>query len=97
MLLLLLLWLLLLFFAHQHKAAGVKIEAKQMRWLQWRFHSVTIVLWKETAFPLWRAMDRRWKRNVVYVVSSVMVVMPVSCVSSMAVSCHVRSDIWPIK
>ena len=38
-------------------------------------HSVTIVLWKETAFPLWRAMDKRWKRNVVSMVSSVMAVM----------------------
>ena len=24
------------------------------------FHVVFIVFWKETAFPLWRAMDRRW-------------------------------------
>ena len=28
-------------------------------------YSVTMVLWKETAFPLCRAMERRWKRNVV--------------------------------
>jgi len=28
-------------------------------------YSVTMVLWKETTFPLWRAMERRWKRNVV--------------------------------
>ena len=27
-------------------------------------YSVTMVLWKETAFPLCRAMERRWKRNV---------------------------------
>jgi len=24
-----------------------------------------IAFWKETAFPRWRAMDRRWKRNSV--------------------------------
>jgi len=29
------------------------------KWKQRRFHLVTIVLWKETAFPLWRAMGRR--------------------------------------
>ena len=44
-------------------------------------YSVTMVLWKETAFPLCRAMERRWKRNVVSRVSSVMVVirLPISC------------------
>jgi len=36
-------------------------------------YSVTIVLWKETAFPLGRAMEKRWKRNVVSRVSSVIV------------------------
>jgi len=48
------------------------------------------VFWKETAFPRWRAMDRRWKRNSVSLVSSVTTVMrlPISCVTSMAVSCH---------
>ena len=54
------------------------------------FHSVIIVFWKETAFPRWRAMDRRWKRNSDSLVSSVTTVMrlPISCVTSMAVSCH---------
>jgi len=28
-------------------------------------YSVTMVLWKEAAFPLCEAMQRRWKRNVV--------------------------------
>ena len=28
-------------------------------------YSVAMVLWKETAFPLCRAMEKRWKRNVV--------------------------------
>ena len=28
-------------------------------------YSVTMVLWKETAFPLCRAMVRRWKVHVV--------------------------------
>ena len=27
-------------------------------------YSVTMELWKEAAFPLCRAMERRWKRNV---------------------------------
>ena len=50
-----------------------------------------MVLWKETAFPLCRAMERRWKRNVVSRVSSVIMVirLPISCVSGMAISCHV--------
>ena len=54
-------------------------------------YSVTMVLWKETAFPLRRAMERHLKRNVVSRVSSVIVVirLPISCVSSMAISCHV--------
>jgi len=34
-----------------------------------------MVSWKETAFPLWRAMERRWKKNVVWRVSSVIVVI----------------------
>jgi len=38
-------------------------------------YAVTMVLWKETAFPLCRAMERRWKRNVVCRVSSVIVVI----------------------
>ena len=48
------------------------------------FHSVIIVFWKEAAFPRWRAMDRRWKRNSVSLVSSVTTVMrlPISCVSN---------------
>ena len=35
-------------------------------------------------------MDRRWKRNSVPLVSSVTNVMrlPISCITSMAVSCH---------
>ena len=54
-------------------------------------YSVEMVLWKETAFPLCRATEKRWKRNVVSRVSSVIVVilLPISCVSSMAISCHV--------
>ena len=54
---------------------------------------MTMALWKETALPLCRAMERRWKRNVVSRVSSVIVVirLSISCVSSMAIdlSCHV--------
>ena len=53
-------------------------------------YSVTMVLWKETAFPLCSAMERRWKRNVVSRMSSVIVAirLSISCVSSMAISCH---------
>jgi len=29
-------------------------------------YSVTMVLWKETAFPLCTAIEKRWKRNVVF-------------------------------
>ena len=51
-------------------------------------HSVTVMFWKETAFPFWRAMDRRWNRNAVYLLFSVIVVirLPISRISSMAMS-----------
>jgi len=49
-------------------------------------YSVTMVLWKETAFPLCRATESRWKRNVVSRVSSVIVVIRLPI--SMAVSCY---------
>jgi len=38
-------------------------------------YSVTMVLWKETAFPLCRAIERRWNRNAVSMMSSVIVAM----------------------
>ena len=43
---------------------------------------------EKTAFPLCRAIERRWKRNVVSRVSSVIVVirLHISCVSSVAIS-----------
>ena len=43
------------------------------------------------ASPLCRAMEKRWNRNVVSRVSSVIVVirLPIAYVSSMAISCHV--------
>ena len=43
-------------------------------------YSVTMVLWKETAFPLCRAMERRWKRNIISRVSSVIVVIRLSVI-----------------
>ena len=57
-------------------------------------YSLSMVLWKETAFPLCRAMERRGKRNVVSLVSSVIVVIgptPANLdrMSSLAISCHV--------
>jgi len=48
-------------------------------------YSVTMVLWKETTFPLWRAMDRHWKWNIVSLVSSVIVVI------HLLISCHVSA------
>ena len=47
-------------------------------------YSVTMVSWKETAFPFCRATERHWKKNVVSRVSSTTVVirLPISCVSS---------------
>ena len=55
---------------------GKKIEVKQC-------NVVFIVFWKETTFPLWRAMDRRWNRNVISLLSSVTAEMrlPISCVN----------------
>jgi len=41
-------------------------------------HSVVMVSWKETAFSLWRAMDRSCNKNVVFLVSSVMVMVVIS-------------------
>jgi len=38
-------------------------------------YSVTMVLWKETAFPLCRSIEKRWNRNVVSRVSYVIVVI----------------------
>jgi len=61
-------------------------------------YSVTMVFWKETVLPLCRAMERRWKRNVVSRVSSVIVVihLPISLLlllSGSRSSCrHAR---WP--
>jgi len=44
------------------------------------------VLWKETAFPRWRATDSLWNRYVVSMVSSVTAVIrrPSSCTNSTA-------------
>jgi len=65
--------LLLLFLgAHHHKAAGLKTKLSKIKMVAKVPYLVTIVLWKETAFPLWRAIQKRWKRNVVSLVSSVM-------------------------
>jgi len=47
---------------------------------------VVKVLWKETAFPRWKATDSRWNRYVVSLVSSVTAVIrrPSSCTNSTA-------------
>ena len=36
---------------HQHKAACLKIKLSKIKTVATASHSVTIVLWKETAFP----------------------------------------------
>jgi len=43
-------------------------------------YSVTMVLWKETAFPLCRAIERRWNRNAVSMMSYVIVAMRLSII-----------------
>ena len=49
------------------------------------------MLRKETAFPRWRAMDRRWNKNTVSLLSSVTSVirLPISWTSSTAIWFHV--------
>jgi len=59
------------------------------------------VLWKETAFPLCRAMERRWKRNVVSRVFSVTVVIRLPKNQSLIIfdpryNCHSAGSMgWP--
>ena len=49
-------------------------------------HGVEYVARKATAFPLWRAIDKRWNRHTVSLESSVTAVMrlPISWISSIA-------------
>ena len=56
-----------LFKAHQHKAAGRKtrLALSYKIMVATAIYSVTTVLWEETAFPLWMAMERHKERNVV--------------------------------
>ena len=95
---LLLLLLLLLLFAHQHKAAVVKSKQNVKQRLQPTSYSVFIMFRKETAFPRCRAMDRRWNRKTVSLVSWVMTVvrLPISWTSSMAMSSHVLAVLWQL-
>jgi len=51
-----------------------------------------MVLWKETAFPLCRAMERRWKRNVVSRVSSVIVVIRLQAANLL---CELNGHLMP--
>ena len=44
---------------HQHKAAGLKIKLNRIKMVATASYSVTIVLWKMTAFPICRAIDKR--------------------------------------
>jgi len=74
------------------KASRQKYWSKQCNTVAMVLHSVIMVVQKETAFPHWRAMERRWNK-VVSLVSSVTVVMrlSISCVNSMAISCHIST------
>jgi len=47
-------------------------------------HSVIMVFWKETTFR--SAMDSRWNKNVISLLSSVMleIHLPISCVSCLS-------------
>ena len=61
------LWTMLfscLFIADKCKATGMKTRLDKVKVVASALYSVTMVLWKETAFPLSRAM-KSWKRNVV--------------------------------
>ena len=44
--------IIIIFWAHQHKAAGLKNKLSEIKMVATASYSVTIVLWKETAFPL---------------------------------------------
>ena len=57
-----------LFIADQCKATGMKTRLDKVKVVASALYSVIMVLWKETAFPLWRAM-KSWKRNVVSLLS----------------------------
>jgi len=70
--------IIIVILAHQHKAVGRKTTLDIQNYAATVIYSVTMVLWKETAFPLWRAMERRWKRNV----------CACQCVSSMGEPSH---------
>ena len=79
--------LLLLLLAHKHKAARRKtrldIQNYGCNGNSLSDHCVV----QETAFPLWRATEKRRERNAVSLVSSVIVVirLPISCMSLVAI------------
>ena len=56
---------IIIFYAHQNKASRRKYWSKQCNLVATAPHSVIMVFWKETAFPRWRAMERRWNKKVV--------------------------------
>jgi len=65
---------LLLFLPTSTKPQARKLNYTYRIMVATAIYSVTMVLWKETAFPVCRTMERRWKRNVVSLVTSVIVV-----------------------
>jgi len=47
--------------AQQHKAAGKKTRLDyKIKMIRTAVYSVTMVLWKETTFPVCRSMERRY-------------------------------------
>ena len=83
--------IIIVILAHQHKAACSKtrldIQNYGCNGNLLCDHGVA----ERNRISSLQTMERRWKRNVVSRVSSVIVVirLPISCVSSMAISCHV--------
>ena len=63
------------YYYYYHKAAGRKTRLHIQNYACNGNLLFTMVLWKETEFPLCRAMEKRWKRNFVSRVSSVIVVI----------------------
>ena len=87
---LLLLLLLLFFKANKHKAAGKKIEAKQCKRLQRRFMWCSLCSGRRPHPPfeeLWTGFGTGMSFLCCPVTAEMR--LPISCVNSMAVSCHV--------
>jgi len=60
--------IIIIFKAHLHKATGRKTMLDMQNYDCNGNSTVTMVLWKETKFPLCRIMERHWERNAVSLV-----------------------------